>query len=254
MVAVEARFPAATTALRPPGQRALRDHLGSDWVIEGAKEQTVEIALASGVPGNPVVKTEEVTRITMRDRTVAVTVRPERLTIEATSYRGYPAFREILRRAFEAVEDVLRPDGVIRLGLRYIDEIRVPGLTEPSEWVEWIDPSLLSSRADGLVAVEWTGAAQYQTGAEQRLVLRHGTSDGPVVDPSGPLRRPLPPPTGPVFVLDFDSFWQPDLIPAFRTPDLLVACDQLRGPARSLFDQLLTDRLIDDVFRKDPLA
>jgi uncharacterized protein (TIGR04255 family) len=72
-----------------------------------------------------------------------------------------------------------------------------------------------------------------------------------VVDPAGPLKRLRKPEPGPVFVLDFDSFWEPDTIPAFSAPDLLVACDELRAPARTLFDQLMTPRLVDRVFRKE---
>jgi uncharacterized protein (TIGR04255 family) len=248
LVAVEARFPTVGGPLRPPVHRAIRDMLGGEWVLEGAKQQTMQIAFGSGGALPPNVKTEELTRITVRDRTRAVTVRPESLTIEATRYDGYPSFRPLLAAAFEAVERVLQPDGLTRLGMRYIDEIRIPEMSGAHPWDDWIDDSLLAPRVEGLTTRTWTSAVQYDVGEERRLVLRYGPADGPVVDPSGPLKRTTKPPAGPMFLLDFDSFWEPGGIPAFLASELLVACDQLREPVRRLFDRLISKRLINEVF------
>lgn len=252
LVAVEARFPAgAGVLLRPPVQRAIRDLLGSGWVLEGAKQQTVELAVgSSGVQAHN-VKVEDLTRITIRDRTKAVTVRTDSLTIEATSYGGYSSFRELLRSAFDAVERVIEPDGITRLGMRYIDEIRVPKLEGSNPWDEWLDSSLLAPRAEGLATRTWTSAVQYDTGEDRRLVLRYGPAEGPVVDPAGPLKRLPAPSLGPVFILDFDSFWQPTDIPAFSAAELVVICDDLRAPVRALFDQLISKRVIDEVFKME---
>ncbi|MGC1513463.1 MAG: TIGR04255 family protein, partial [Acidimicrobiales bacterium] len=63
-----------------------------------------------------------------------MTVRAESLTVEATSYRGYLDFRVLLKSAFEAVEQVMQPDGLTRLDMRYIDEIRIPDATKPDPW------------------------------------------------------------------------------------------------------------------------
>ncbi|MCA1703936.1 MAG: TIGR04255 family protein, partial [Actinobacteria bacterium] len=150
-----------------------------------------------------------------------------------------------------AVERILEPDGIARLGIRYIDEIRVPQSEISNPWDGWIDNSLLAPTAEGLVARAWASAVQYETGDDRRLVLRYGPADGPVVDPSGPLKRPNVPPSGPVFILDFDSFWQPTDIPAFSAADLAASCDDLRAPVRTLFDQLISQRLIDEVFKRE---
>ncbi len=251
LVAVEARFPAGGGLLRPPVQRAIRDLLGSGWVLEGAKKQTVELAVgSSGVQAHN-VKVEDLTRITIRDRTKAVTVRTDSLTVEATSYSGYRSFRELLRAAFEAVERVIEPDGITRLGMRYIDEIRVPKLEGSNPWDVWLDSSLLAPRAEELATRTWTSAVQYDTGEDRWLVLRYGPAEGPVVDPAGPLKRLSAPGIGPAFILDFDSFWQPTDIPAFSAAELVVICDDLRAPVRALFDQLVSKRLIDEVFKME---
>ncbi len=54
-----------------------------------------------------------------------------------------------------------------------------------------------------------------------------------------------------MFVLDFDSFWEPSGIPAFDAATLVRACDELRAPVRDLFDQMITPQLAD-VFREAP--
>lgn len=253
LVAVEAKFPAASVGSASVNvQRAVRDQLGTGWVLENAKEQSFEVGFGPGGLHPPNFRVESLTRITVRDRTQVVTLRPDSLSIEVTRYEGYPAFRELLARVFEAVERVLTPDGLTRLGLRYIDEIRVPDLTTIDEWADWVDPALLAPLSEGLSRSGWTSAAQYETGEDRRLVLRYGPADGPVIESTGPLKRAKTHAPGPVFVLDFDSFWQPSEIPAFDADDLLVACDELRNPARALFDQLITKRLINDVFQKEP--
>lgn len=253
LVAVEARFPAvAGGPPRPPAHRAMRDMLGDGWVLEGGQEQTLEVAFGpEGIKGQNVA-VEHLTRITVRDRTRVVTAREDSLTVEATSYRGYPDFRQLLTSAFEAVELVMQPDGLTRLGMRYIDEIRIQESDEADPWDSWLDSALLAPRAEGLRARGWTSAVQYETGEDRRMVLRYGPADGPVVAPAGTLRRPTAPPSGPLFVLDFDSFWQPAGIPPFSAAELLKACDELRSPTRRLFDQLISRKLVDEIFKKEP--
>lgn len=180
LVAVEVRFPAAGTGPpRPPAHRAIRDLLGEGWVLESGQQQTFEVAFGPGGVQGQNIAVENLTRITIRDRTRVVTARAESLTIEATSYEGYGEFRRFLAAAFEAVQNVLRPDGVTRLGMRYIDEIRVSKLEGPDPWDTWLDPSLLAPRAEGLQTRGWTSAVEYDTGKDRRMVLRYGPADVP---------------------------------------------------------------------------
>lgn len=250
LVAMEVRFPAAAPGpLRLPVLRAMKEFLGKGWVIEGAKQQTVSVEIpVDGRPPSSNVTTEELSKLTVRDRTRVITVRPEALTLEATRYDGYNNFKPLLLTAFEAVERVLMPEGVVRLGLRYIDEIQVTSM--PVDWGEWVHPSLLAPHAAGLTANSWTGAVQYAAADDRKLVLRYGPSDLPVVNQGGALKPTRPSKPGPVFVLDFDSFWEPKDIPAFEPAILASTCDDLRTPVRQLFDQLSTPQLLN-VYREE---
>lgn len=252
LVAVEVRFPAEGTGpFRAPVLRAIRDLVDDSWVLEGAKQQTLDLAVGPAGVQQTNYSVENLTPIMARDRTHSVTVRPESLTVETTRYEGYEGFRSLVGSSFAAVEQVLQPQGATRLGLRYIDEIRVPSLEGDNPWDAWLDRSLLAPRGKGLRTKGWTGAVQYDVSDDRSLVLRYGPSDGPVVNPPGPLRRSSLAASGQIFFLDFDSFWQPLGIPAFSAPELLDICDLLREPVRSLFDQLVSSRLVDDVFRKE---
>lgn len=262
LVVVEVRFPgAAAVGGRPPSvtlQRAFRDLLGPHWVIESLKTQKVEIAFGPGGPITQPPQSQIVSRFTVRDRTRAVAITDESVTIETTAYTHYPDFRETLEKAVNAAADVLVPDGITRIGMRYINEVRVTGLREadPHAWREWVEPSLLAPgltqmKGYGFPSTVWEGAAQYQTGPDRKLVLRHGPRVGQMMNPSGPLRRPRLQ-SDAFFLLDFDSFWEPsDSIPEFVPIEIIEACDQLRTPIRTLFDLLVTKKLVGE-FRKEP--
>ena len=58
-------------------------------------------------------------------------------------------------------------------------------------------------------------------------------------------------PEGPIFMLDFDSSWQPSDIPSFEAERIVTVADRLRSPLRELFDSLIPPSL-KDIFRQDP--
>ncbi len=260
LVAVEVRFPEAPSERPLPMavQRSFRDLLGEGWVIESHKVQQIEAAFGPGSPGTQTIQTKVVPRFTVRDRTLSVAITDTSLTVETTRYRHYLDFRAVLERVFGAAAELVQPDGVARVGMRYIDEIRVPEVeaSRPSSWRNWLDVSLLPPKLDAMVDAEyepaaWDGAVRYGTGTERSLVLRYGARQGYAVQPGGRLKRPDAPPPGPLFALDFDSFWEPSDIPEYDAAALLVVCDQLRAPVRTLFDLVVTDKLRDDVFMKE---
>ncbi len=257
-VTVEVRFPGeAGQGIHSVVQRAFRDVLGDEWVIEQLTQQELTLGINIGGPPSQTVRAVNIPRFTVRDRTSAVVLTTNSMTIETTRYGSWPGFRSVIERALRATADLVEPDGVARVGMRYVDEIRVPEAGESwSAWARWLSPGVLAPASEamesaGYPPLTWTGATQYSIGPGRQLVLRYGPQNGYAVNPSGPLRRPNPPPPGPFFLLDFDSFWEPSTIPVFDVEELLGTCDELRLPTRALFDQIVTDMLKDDVFRKD---
>jgi uncharacterized protein (TIGR04255 family) len=140
---------------------------------------------------------------------------------------------------------------VERVGLRYIDEIRVFTNGE-TNWSDWIVAPLLgppSSMID-LPLNQWQGVGIYGSQPGEMLVFRYGPRLGFAVDPTSDLRRPRPSDGGAFFLIDIDNFWTPDgEVPEFDRDMLVSRCDQLHGPVRRLFEAVITDRLRDEVLR-----
>ena len=239
------------TSFQTAPPRGEKRHATSNLLTPTNSQASKSHASAARPDGPHTSMTHEmVQRITSRQRTKLITVRPDSLTIEVTDYKHFTDFRDLLQQASAATEQVVQPDGIVRAGLRYIDEVVVP--TIPPDWSQWIDSSLLPPSSDGLVPSEWTGTVMYKVDDEQLLVFRYGPSASPVVSSTEHLRRPKMP-TGPVFMLDFDSSWQPSEIPTFTAERIVTAADRLRAPLRGLFDSLIKPDLLK-IFRKQSNA
>ena len=260
LVVAEARFPGEAGAPLPLAvQRALVDVLGDDWVIDQVQPPIqAHFVLGPGLPQGSSPPPGMVVRFSNRQRTTAIALTSATVTLETTDYGHWPRFRSVLELALASTERLLRPAGATRAGLRYIDEVRVPGIEGPG-WSKWLSADLLPPGYSALLQEEvspiaWNGAAQYAFGSDMTMVLRYGpqpAQPGFAVRPDRPLRRLGPMPTGPFFLLDFDASWEPQTVPEWDTEDLLRVYDLLRRPVRLLFDSVVPGHLVDDVFNKE---
>lgn len=265
MVTVEITFPGEIGVPVAAGvQRAVGEVLGDDWVVEPIQPRGLTVNLGPGSPllaptvagpGGPIL------RFTDRERSSAIAFTSGSVAVETVRYGNWPSFRTMVETAVRAAEKLLRPTGVLRTGLRYIDEVRVAGTAgavEGVDWVDWLSPTAMPPATDSMIEFgwppsAWQGFAQYILGDDRHLTLRYGpqaAQPGFVVQPDGPLRRPGQRPEGPFFMLDFDASWQPAVVPRWDSDMLLETCDQLRQPVRALFDRIVTERLVEDVFKK----
>lgn len=207
-------------------------------------------------PADPVVTERQMPRFATRDLTTAVTFNNQAVVVETTNHRSFEHLCGLLSVAVQARQSVAPVDGLMRLGLRYIDEVRVPDLTEgASSWSEWVDDSLLGPipRASdlGLVPEEWQGLTVFDRGNGRKLILRYGPREGFAIAPGGLLQRSVPSP-GPFFLLDIDSFWAPTgEVPEFSEDAIIRICEELHAPVSGLFELLITDRLRNEVLRHD---
>jgi uncharacterized protein (TIGR04255 family) len=256
LTALEVRHPSAGS-MSPAQQRELKQLLRNDLpILRNVQIATVEGTLALGaVPENPVVRVEKFPKYFSRDNTTAFSVRDGAFVIETTRYLGWEAFRKLFFRILNSRFEVGEIDGVERVGLRYIDEIRVPDLVDATwnGWSPWVDNSLLGPAEVGdrvgLVPKEWLGTSVFSPGPDRSVVLRYGAREGYAVDPGGDLKRPTPTP-GPFFLLDIDSFWTAsDGVPELGIDALVSLSDQLHNPVRHLFESLLRDKLRVEVLR-----
>ena len=256
LVAVEIRFPGEVGGpLSPEAQQAVTDALGEDWVTEAAVVPGISVNLGGGLPMT--LPGSTILRFVDRERGAALAFTAGSLSVETTRYLNWPAFRAQITSAVDAAGEALRPVGVTRVGVRFIDELRAPN-ADGMAWGRWLSPTLLPPAAEAMVAADWPalawgGAVQYTIGRDRSLVLNYGPKPavpGWAVPPDGALRRSGPRPAGPFFLLDFDASWQPAAVPRWDGESLLETCDELRHPVRTLFDLIVTADLVENIFKE----
>jgi uncharacterized protein (TIGR04255 family) len=253
LVALEARHPDA--ALLDIGEQSEMKRLLSDVFPLPQPLESRSIAVSS--PTAPPVITEEVVpRFATRDQTSAVTFNRQAVVVETTRHQGFGKLAELMYVAIEARQKVAPVEGLMRLGLRYVDEIRVLDLADGlMGWAEWVHESLLGPAPTGarlgLVPRQWQGAVVFDRAVGQQVVVRYGPREGFAVTPGGLLQRATPPP-GDFFLLDIDSYWSATgEVPEFTAAYIDALAKELHEPVSALFESLITDRLREEVFRND---
>jgi len=246
LVAVEARHTAAAT-FTPEQEAELKALIGGEFPIA----QPVPTFTLNFGAVSPAALAQP-PRFTNRERTVAVTFGPQALVIEATHHDHFGPLSSLVSLVVSARQKVAPVDGLERLGIRYVDEIRVPATTDTIDWSQWVEPSLLGpvevGTRLGFQPGEHQGLANFQLGADRGLTVRYGPRVGYAVQ-SGPLVRNMPPPS-PFFLLDIDSFWTAtDEIPEFDPSRIVALCNELHAPVNALFENLITERLREEVLR-----
>jgi len=176
------------------------------------------------------------------------------ITIETTNYSTWPELRALVELVLSARMDTAPVDGVERIGLRYTDEIRIPGEGEP-KWGEWINESLMPPRPNTLSArlslVQQQSTLLFsadEPGAS--ITLRYGALNGSSTASSSLLARPNAPESGPFFLIDTDAAWVPlpgEEVPALDPATVASKSDVLHALAKELFEAALTDRLRAEV-------
>lgn len=252
-VALELRHPVGPTLAvheRRAAKALLQDFTP---ILRSDRQLTFEIVAGSGQSSAP-PRVEEFPKYFNRDTTLSIGYRPDAIVVECTKYPGWSRFREFVSAALAARAEVARPDGVERVGLRYVDEIRIPEKygSQPA-WHEWVSEKLLNQTGledvVGLPEATSQGFAMYGKEPGRAMVLRYGAQVGFAVDPNGALRKQSKE-SGAFFLIDIDSYWTPsEGTPEFRQEDVLSICQDLHAPVRSAFEHLISDKLRDEVLR-----
>lgn len=230
---------------------ALRDSLRDTLPIyDRQMVNEVEVNLLPGQgPGSRMSQTE-IHVFRSRDKRTSLTIGPRAFSLETSDYDGWPKFRDLLLVALNARTAASQIDGVERVGLRYIDEIRIPGApgTAPS-WADWLDPSVVAPIPIELKleVLQQQCVIQYRTeNPEDTLTLRYGAVNGPPAV-NGPIRTEVPD-DGHYFLLDTDAAWTPRTVPQYAPEQLLSVADRIHDGTQELFESVLTERLRREVF------
>lgn len=249
LVAFEVRYPLAT-------KLASRETLEGFIELLQDRLPDVELGIQAGFAFNPQqgfaeLPTQPLLRLFSRGRRTSVTLGQTSLTVETAEYSKYADFRGLLHQALSALAESSRIGGMSRVGLRYVNEVRVPEVLTPRDWRNLIADTLIAPVSlCGLSATDYQLRLQFDVGDGRVVQVMAGTGDGEFVSSTGPLR--VEPARGPFFLVDVDSFSQFDSLRDFVVEETVTICDQLRDPVRKIFDAAITERLKDEVLRVEP--
>lgn len=252
LVTLELRHP-LSDRLANSEQRSLKRFLTDHApILRSGQMQTVQLT-ASSAGSDQQIDTEHFPRFVNRTGTLTVSYRQTAVVLETTAYPGWDKFKAIAIDAFTARMQVSPVDAVERIGLRYIDEVRVPNGENPINWTNWLSDSVMAPSPPDDVALplaQWQGVAIYGTQPGHMMLMRYGPQNGLAVNlEGGDLRRAQPADPGPFFLIDIDSFWTPSGgLPEVDAERVMATCNEVHQPVRRLFESLVKDKLRDEVF------
>lgn len=181
------------------------------------------------------------------DNTESLTLTSSSLTFETTAYRDFDHFKTGLLTGCRAlVAAGVRP-ALRRIGLRYINEIRVPEpVNNVRDWAPWIYPGVLglvSVSADTVPVRAIQGAVAFDLGNGGGLNAGYAAlNDGTVVNPQFLVRAPFP--AGPSFVFDLDGYCEFGLDVNVQLDEAVVAdiLSPVHGHIGAAFQRSITDK------------
>lgn len=256
MVVAEVRFTYSPDLDSPTARVSALGELRKRLPALQPKTTTIIEAASPDAPANQrsfevleARSTDEQTTVAIGAEMVAVAMSGQAYTKFETSLR--PLLEEVLRGITATAPELL----VVRAGLRYLDEIKVPNPPDDvSDWGEWIDPEFL--RGSNLVAGigghanAMRSVYQFEMSEGYQVMASWGTFFGTgVVDPTHPFFNREAHPQH-MFVLDIDSSWTPGAARmASLQPDaMLTIYDRLHIPTYEIFEAIQTDAA-RDLFR-----
>lgn len=250
-VACEIRVPIAPKLVREDTFEALTDELADVLPIPD-QEQVQTLAIIAGRDGG--VETERRYRFLNRERTASAVVSRNAITVETTDYQEFSDFRSLVLRVADAVAATTKIVGIERVGLRYIDEVRVRDeITDASGWRSWLSDEVLGvlSVGEGYQTDGFQTVLRLTGEDSTGVVLRYAAMVGDGVVGDGPLRRRAPAAIGPFFVIDTDSYRTSPgpYMEDFEHDRIADVLDLIHRPAGMLFHRAITDRLREE-FRR----
>lgn len=206
LVAVEIRFTDAARMRQQQTKDAIAIALEHRFPFAEPLQQTEFNLLPAGPP-----QIEQRAGVVLKNTksTESLTLMSQSISYETTEYASFDPLLEAIAAACDALkESGVRP-ALQRIGLRYIDEIRVPGdISDVRDWKTWIDERLMSSLSIGpaeAIITSAQGLNTYDLGGGRGMNFRYAAlNQAPVVAPTHLRRRAIE--SGPFFVLDFDGF------------------------------------------------
>ena len=144
-------------------------------------------------------------RFSSKDLLWAVVINEAALTLETRSYSSMQDFIDRFQRLLEIGQETLEITDRLRLGLRYINEIRYPTATEAlKDWQLLLNPKLVGLDAADLLSGQTNHTLQeiQVSRPDGIFAIRHGLLKGTAVPPL-PKEEPI---DGRFYLIDLDYY------------------------------------------------
>lgn len=167
-----------------------------------AREAAVTYELSSG--GVQPAAGEKLWRFSSRDLHWSIVVGESALTLESFGQASMHDFLDRFRVLLAAAKEQLGVTDRLRLGLRYMHEVRFPGADNLTAWRTLLHPDFVHFDPSELLAgqVDHTLQEIQVNRPNGVLAVRHGLLNGAAVTPLAPEE----PPTGPFYLIDLDYY------------------------------------------------
>ncbi len=168
-------------------------------------------------------------RLVGKDQSSAIGINPESVSLEVQRYPGWSTFSRDLDPLLRVVGDVVDPDHVVRVGMRYLNQIKLPvGVTDWSGLIpaELLGPSLHPVLRPGVIAAEHKTILAVDE--HTRCLFRYGQ----FTDPEGESS----------YLLDYDVYREAEV--EFDVQKLLDTAEDLHSVAWNLFRSTTTEELV----------
>jgi uncharacterized protein (TIGR04255 family) len=162
---------------------------------------------------------------------------PDFVALETNQYTDIDDFVERVVTLAEAVQEHYAPAEIHRVGLRFINELRLTSPDPKDEMRDAITPALLGATGTDELVDAVTGAQQILelTGDDSRMLVRHGlnTQGGTTVEQLILSNQPNPEHAHPFYLLDVDSYAERNV--TYSVEGIEATLREFNDDARSFF-------------------
>ncbi|MGH2363241.1 MAG: TIGR04255 family protein [Chloroflexota bacterium] len=233
-VVFQLAFPAILSVSKAEYVAAFQEAIRAEYpMVEPAQTIAGQVVVAPWDPSAPPpsISTSPLWQFLDSDRAWQLTLAPDFLALQTSAYRDFPDIRRRLQTALTALQNTIAPNLQLRVGLRYVNEIRHAEGQNPSDWAQLLRPELVGLVGSGVFDGIDQALQEIRAPVDRaHFVVKHGFFGSET-----PLK-------GPLYLLDFDCF-DAETKP-FDVASLLQQLETYNGMVYDLFRWTLTPKLL----------
>lgn len=180
-------------------------------------------------------------KLTDKQRRWTITVTTNSITLETQRYTSISEFARRMAEAVSAAKETFEIEVQERMGLRYVNEIRHPDVSKPSDWRKLMNSAFIGPLSDDWIADSIASTIQELrlNFSDASLVVRHGATQGTTVAPEPGTTAP----EGEFYLLDFDAFHEEEK--ELDADELTESMKRYNRSIYSLFRWGMSDQLFE---------